>query len=79
MIKHHVKEEERFNGMFTKARFANLDLRALGILLEARKRELAREPQKRGAKTPPKTRAAFIGAAALARSKKVKPQPRRNP
>lgn len=79
MIKHHVKEEERFNGMFTRARIARMDLRALGILLEARKQELSGEPQKRRAKTAPKTRAAFMGAAALARSKSAKPQSRRNP
>jgi len=79
MIKHHVKEEERFNGMFTKARIARMDLRALGILLEARKQELSSEPQKRRVKTTPKTRAPFMGAAALARSKSVKPHARRVP
>jgi hemerythrin superfamily protein len=40
MIKHHVKEEERFKGMFLTARVAKMDLRALGALMEARKREL---------------------------------------
>ena len=78
MIKHHVKEEERFNGMFTKARLARMDLRALGILLEARKKELAGAPQNRRT-TAPKARGPFMGAAALARSKSVKPQARRNP
>jgi hemerythrin superfamily protein len=78
MIKHHVKEEERFNGMFTRARLAKMDLRALGILLEARKKELAREPQNRRTTTP-KARGPFMGAAALARSKPVKPQARRIP
>ena len=43
MIKHHVKEEERFSGMFLKARIAGMDLRALGILLEARRLELEAE------------------------------------
>lgn len=79
MIKHHVKEEERFNGMFMKARMARMDLRALGILLEARQQELTRPPAKRGAKTPRGTRDAFMGAAALARSRGVKPHPRRTP
>jgi hemerythrin superfamily protein len=47
MIKHHVKEEERFGGMFSKARMARMDLRALGALLAARKQELAQQPAKR--------------------------------
>jgi len=79
MIKHHVKEEERFNGMFTKARLARLDLRALGILLEARKQELSRPATKRRPKTPPKTRGPFMGSAALARSRTPKPHARRAP
>jgi hemerythrin superfamily protein len=78
MIKHHVKEEERFSGMFTKARIAGMDLRALGILLEARKQELQRESKSRRMKVP-KARGPFMGAAALARSKAVKPQSRRIP
>jgi hemerythrin superfamily protein len=77
MIKHHVKEEERFSGMFFQARIAGMDLRALGILLEARKQELTRGSQKRRAKTPRGTRAAFMGAAALARSRGEKPHARR--
>ena len=80
MIKHHVKEEERFNGMFTKARLARMDLRALGILLEARKQELARGAAKSRTKAaPPSTRAAFVSAAALARSKTPRPHARRTP
>jgi hypothetical protein len=83
MIKHHVKEEERFNGMFTKARLARMDMRALGILLEARKQELARgtTAKARAKAAPPRsTRAAFMGAAALARSKTPsRPHARRNP
>jgi hypothetical protein len=77
MIRHHVKEEERFNGMFAKARRAGMDLRAVGILLEARKKELT-TPTAR-AKTPRGTRAAFMGAAALARSRGEKPHARRAP
>ena len=80
MIKHHVKEEERFSGMFTKARIARMDLRALGILLEARKRELAGETEKRGVKTPTSARSPHMGAAALARSRGSKAaRPRRPP
>jgi hypothetical protein len=40
MIKHHVKEEEQRDGMFAKAKKADLDLDALGELLLARKKEL---------------------------------------
>jgi hemerythrin superfamily protein len=74
MIKHHVKEEEAFlSGMFAKARAAGMDLYAVGALLEARKRELAAGAPKRTPKTPPKTRSAFMGAAAVARSKRQRP------
>ena len=40
MIKHHVKEEEQRDGMFAEARKSDLDLKALGEQLAARKREL---------------------------------------
>jgi hypothetical protein len=40
MIKHHVKEEERRDGMFAKARQAAMDLKALGERLASRKAEL---------------------------------------
>jgi hypothetical protein len=79
MIKHHVKEEERFAGMFARARIARMDLRALGILLEARKQELSGKPANRQRKTPRGTRAAFMGAAALGRSREAKSGPRRAP
>lgn len=69
MIKHHVKEEERFNGMFAKARRAGLDLRALGVILEARKQELAENPAKRPAKQPFKAPPELVGAAELARTR----------
>ena len=36
MIKHHVKEEEQRDGMFAKAKIADLDLDALGEELKAR-------------------------------------------
>jgi hypothetical protein len=79
MIKHHVREEERFGGMFSKARMAKMDLLALGALLEARKRELVREPSAKRAKTPRGTRSAFMGAAQLSRSVEPRPRARRNP
>jgi Hemerythrin HHE cation binding domain. len=40
MIKHHVKEEEKSDGMFSKARDSDMDLDALGEQLQARKAEL---------------------------------------
>jgi hemerythrin superfamily protein len=40
MIKHHVKEEEQRGGMFAEARDSDMDLRALGEQLAARKSEL---------------------------------------
>lgn len=42
MIKHHVKEEEQRDGMFAKARQSDMDLKALGASLAARKAELMR-------------------------------------
>ena len=43
MIKHHVKEEEQRDGMFTKAKKADLDLEALGAQLKARKTQLMKQ------------------------------------
>ena len=40
MIKHHVKEEEQRDGMFAKAKKADLDLDELGAQLQARKDDL---------------------------------------
>ena len=40
MIKHHVNEEEKRDGMFAKARKSDMDLEALGERLAARKAEL---------------------------------------
>jgi Hemerythrin HHE cation binding domain len=40
MIKHHVNEEEKRDGMFAKARKSDLDLKALGEKLAARKADL---------------------------------------
>ncbi|HEY6645416.1 hemerythrin domain-containing protein [Povalibacter sp.] len=45
MIKHHVKEEEQPGGMFAKAKKSEMDLKAVGDQLAARKSELmSREP-----------------------------------
>src|ERR1700736_5843784 len=40
MIKHHVNEEEKRDGMFAKARKSDMDLKALGEQLAARKAAL---------------------------------------
>jgi hypothetical protein len=40
MIKHHVNEEEKRDGMFAKARKSDLDLKVLGEQLAQRKAEL---------------------------------------
>ncbi|MFZ2031697.1 MAG: hemerythrin domain-containing protein [Vitreimonas sp.] len=43
MIKHHVKEEEQKDGMFAKAKKADLDLKELGEQLSARKKALMKQ------------------------------------
>jgi hemerythrin superfamily protein len=43
MIKHHVKEEEKSDGMFAEARDADMDLDELGAQMKARKDELMGE------------------------------------
>ncbi|MBX9746596.1 MAG: hemerythrin domain-containing protein [Hyphomonadaceae bacterium] len=48
MIKHHVKEEEQRDGMFAKAKKADLDLDTLGEELQARKDDLMKQAKKRG-------------------------------
>jgi hypothetical protein len=45
MIKHHVKEEEKRDGMFARAKKADMDLKALGEELRARKREIMGESE----------------------------------
>jgi hemerythrin superfamily protein len=44
MIKHHVREEEQRDGMFSKARESGMDLAELGKQLAARKSQLENEP-----------------------------------
>ena len=43
MIKHHVREEEERDGLFSKAKKAGLDLEDLGAQLKARKTELMKQ------------------------------------
>jgi hypothetical protein len=40
MIKHHVKEEEKSDGMFAEAKKSKMDLAALGQQLAERKAQL---------------------------------------
>lgn len=47
MIKHHVKEEEQRDGMFAKAKKADLDLKELGAEMKARKDELMKAAKRR--------------------------------
>ena len=45
MIKHHVKEEERSDGMFAQAKKSKMDLADLGRQLSERKRTLTSESE----------------------------------
>lgn len=49
MIKHHVKEEERPDGMFAEARSSKMDLVALGAELATRKEQLEGKTGRRAA------------------------------
>ena len=56
MIKHHVKEEEQRDGLFAQAKKGDVDMRALGQQLAARKMQLTAEFKRNGIPTP-RTRA----------------------
>jgi hypothetical protein len=47
MIRHHVKEEEQRDGLFAKAKKADLDLKELGAELKERKEALMKEMKRR--------------------------------
>jgi len=51
-IRHHVKEEEKRDGIFAQAKAADLDLKALGEQLAARKAELLAQFKQDGLPTP---------------------------
>ena len=51
-IKHHVKEEERRDGIFSQAREAKLDLVALGEQMAARKKDLMAQFESDGLPAP---------------------------
>jgi len=60
MIKHHVKEEEQRDGMFAQAKKGDVDMRALGQQLAARKAELTAQFKQSG--MPPPETLAMKGA-----------------
>lgn len=51
-IKHHVKEEEKRDGIFAQARAAEIDLEALGQEMMARKEELKADFKESGLPSP---------------------------
>jgi hemerythrin superfamily protein len=65
MIKHHVKEEEQFGGMFSKARRSKMDLRALGARMQARKATVTTTPARQAIRRARAGRAAMIQAASM--------------
>jgi hemerythrin superfamily protein len=51
MIRHHVNEEEKRDGMFARARSSDMDLEALGERMRARKAEVMGEESSAGEST----------------------------
>jgi len=62
MIKHHVNEEEKRDGMFAKARKSDLDLAALGERLANRKVELMEGADADGTSSSARSRRSGTGA-----------------
>ena len=71
-IKHHVKEEEKRDGIFAQAKAADLDLKELGEQLAARKAELMAQFKRNGLPAP--TTRSMKGVH-LAQSESVMPMP----
>lgn len=63
MIRHHVNEEEKRGGMFSKAQQSDMDLRALGQQISERKLELMGEAEEGGmqGRMPPQGRGRGAG------------------
>ena len=63
MIRHHVQEEEKRGGMFSKAQSSDMDLRALGQQLKERKLELMGDAEEGGmrGRMPPQGRSRGAG------------------
>jgi hemerythrin superfamily protein len=71
MIKHHVKEEEKRGGMFTKARQSEMDLDELGRRLQQRKDEVMADKQATaGARSASGRPRGGLGAGLLGRTGK---------
>jgi hypothetical protein len=51
-IKHHVKEEEKRDGVFAQAKSNDMDLEALGEQMAARKEEILAEMDEDSMPTP---------------------------
>ena len=51
-IKHHVKEEEKRDGVFAQAKSKGLDLNALGEQMAARKKEILADINEDNLPTP---------------------------
>jgi hypothetical protein len=72
MIRHHVEEEEKRGGMFSKAQSSDMDLRALGAQLKERKLELMGDSADRSDQgqdaMPPQSRSRGMGRDLRARS-----------
>jgi hemerythrin superfamily protein len=62
MIKHHLNEEEKRDGMFAKARKSDLDLAALGERLATRKAELMEGADADGTSSSARSRRSGTGA-----------------
>lgn len=72
MVKHHVKEEEKRGGMFSKAREADMDLMALGEKLQQRKDEVMRSGE---AGESRRSRRGQLPAPMLGRGERPRPRP----
>jgi len=51
-IKHHVREEEKSDGIFAKAKAAGVDMSALGQRIQARKEQLVQKAQGESLRSP---------------------------
>lgn len=56
MIRHHVNEEEKRDGMFAKARQSDMDLEALGAQLAARKAQVIQDSDEADEGAPDRSR-----------------------
>jgi hemerythrin HHE cation binding domain-containing protein len=71
MIKHHVREEEKFGGMFAKARWSKMDLGAVGARMQKRKHELQTSPARRAIGRARANRAAMVRVNAMNGAKRA--------